>query len=126
MECILIDTCRRFTLENLTWGWRKYIKQYHYHEAKELHALCGNATYTPNEFKELEFLTDIEIRKTMVTCKECRSLRREYMRYVIKNEVPIGRWINTKCPKCKTDVMFWDGKKKDQHLCTVCLELVTV
>ena len=74
-----------------------------------------------------EFLLDIEITDEKL-CRDCKSLRREYMKYVIINEheKSLGSWVNTICPNCKTKVMYWDGKKRDEHYCTACEAVVTV
>ena len=126
----LAKNCRRFTLEGLEYGWRKSIKQYHYHSTKDdFISLCGVSSYAriKSEFKEIQFLTDIEITPDMKVCPDCYSARQNQIRekIITVHKKSVGFWDNScVCPECKTGIIFWNSSKSKEHPCTVCDKMV--
>ena len=122
-------SCRRFTLERLTYGWKLAVNTYHYYDDGDTYSLCIRAAYTKSDFKRLEFFSETEITSDMNICRDCYSRRQTQMRQkiVTHHKETIGFWNDSKvCPNCKRKVIFWNSGTKEEHFCTVCEKMVVL
>jgi len=117
-------------VEGLKSGWRKSIKAYHYYpNDSDQFSLCVQSSYKKTEFKEVTFLSDIEITSDMKICPQCQALRKKDIRNKIvqSHKESIGFWDDTcACPSCKRKMIFWNSGNKNEHHCTNCDQMVTV
>ena len=42
----------------------------------------------------------------------------------VKKSFQKSKFVQTICPGCGSDVIFWNEKKKEEHYCTICEKLV--
>lgn len=117
-------------MEGLTHGWKKSVTDYHYFDNRSLTAICSpNVTYVNSVFKTNEFLTESELDIGMNVCNKCYSARQHQISGTIiqHHKESTGFWDNTHvCPECKTAVIFFNTSKSNEHLCTVCNEMVVL
>jgi len=92
-------------------------------------SLCVQSSYKKTEFKEIVFLSDIEITPDMKICPQCLSLRKKDIgnKIISHHKKSVGFWdCSNVCPNCKDKVIFWNSGNKDEHHCTSCDQMVII
>lgn len=118
----------------------------HFLSLKHLRILCKNKEI--ENFQQTRFYPDSTLKKKCQRCEkliegfeatgeppQSESFYRKGAGTIMplknpkkpKPMINLGQWKKTKCPSCKTDVMFYDnGNKLEAHHCTVCSEDVLI
>ena len=109
-------------MEGLEYGWHKVVTNYHYFNPNDNIALCYRGSYVKNDHKKTVFLSDVEITVDIRICPVCYTARKDQIGIEIIKEYQesIGKWTNTKCPECNSNVTYWNAKNSKEHPCSIC------